>query len=129
MLIHGLEFSLFDLFALKFFGGFTLPSTMLPTTCAKTAKATETQLKQAAVAHDHLQKVNMLKAVNNAVLEYSTSTGKKKVTALQELFTIEHLSQKKCALSARDMFLRDKMQEINKGTLSFCPHCAGISLS
>ena len=88
---------------------------MLPTTRAKTAKATQTRLKQAAAAHDHLQKVHMLKAVNEAVLEYSTSTGKKKATAQQELFTLEHLSQKQRALSARDIFLSDKMQEINKG--------------
>jgi hypothetical protein len=88
---------------------------MLPTTRAKTAKTTKTQQKQAAAAHDHLQKVHMLKAVNDAVLGYSTSTGKKKTTAWQELFTIEHLSQQKCALSARDIFLSDKMQEINKG--------------
>ena len=91
---------------------------MLPTTRAKTVKATQTQVKQAAAAHDHLQKVHMLKAVNDAVLDYSTSTGKKKVTARQELFTIEKLSQQKRALSARDIFLSDKMQEINKGAHS-----------
>ena len=96
---------------------------MLPTTCTKTAKAAQTQLKQVAAVHDHLQKVHMLKAVNEAVLEYSTSTRKRKAIVQQELFTLEHLSQKQHALSTQDIFLSYKMQEVNKGTDSSSASC------
>jgi hypothetical protein len=91
---------------------------MLPTTRQKTAKTAQTQQKQTAAEYGHMQKMHMLKTVNDAVLEYSTSTGKKKKTAQQELFTIEHLNQRKRTLCARDIFIHDKMQETNKGTCS-----------
>ena len=91
---------------------------MLPTTRATTSKAAQQQAKQVAVEHGLLQKARMIKTVNDAVLEYSTSTGKKVNTARQELFTIEHLNKRKRALCARDIFMQDRMQEINNGTHS-----------
>ena len=57
----------------------------------------------------------MFKSVTGAIEKYSASTGKNKKTAQQELFTIEHLSQRKHNLCARDMFMHDKMKEVNKG--------------
>jgi hypothetical protein len=50
---------------------------MLHTTCTKTSQTAQTQLKQTAVQYDQVQKAKMVYAVNNAVLEYSISTGKK----------------------------------------------------
>ena len=91
---------------------------MLPTTRAKTLKSAQSQSRQEWTEHVQTQKEQMLKAVNDAVLQYSASTGKKEETAWQELFTMEHLTQQKRTLCARDIFLRDKMQEINKGTCS-----------
>jgi len=67
-------------------------STMLPTTHKMTSKTAQTAVKQAVATHNHLQKEHLLKTVNDVVLEYTTSTGKKKSTAQQEIFTIEHLS-------------------------------------
>ena len=61
----------------------------------------------------------MINTVEEAIVKYSTSTGKKKDTAKQELFTIERLNQRKRKLCARDIFFRDKMQEINKGMYSY----------
>ena len=95
---------------------------MLPTTREQTSKAAQTVLKQAAAAHNHLQKEHLLKMVNDAVLEYTTSTGKKKSTAQQEIFTIEHLSRKKRALCAKDIYTQEKMQDYNRGTYSH-PDC------
>jgi len=60
----------------------------------------------------------MIKAVDDAVVGYSVSTGKKLDTALQELFTIEHLSQRKRKVCARDIFMQERLQEMNKGTCS-----------
>jgi len=97
---------------------------MLPTTHAKTSQAAQGQLKQAAAQHDYTQKAKMVKTVNDAVLEYSVSTGKKTDTAQQEIFTIEHLSQWKCTLCARDIFIHGKMKEINKGMGSALYHGA-----
>ena len=91
---------------------------MLPTTRAKTSKATQNQHKKEANELRNMQKLQMLKTVNEAVLQYSASTGKQENTARQELFTMERLSRRKRTLCARDVFIRDKMQEINKG---MCP--------
>jgi hypothetical protein len=84
--------SVFDLFA-PFFQQFGLiPPPMLPTTHTKTSQIAQTQLKQATVQYDQIQKAKMVTAVNDAVLEYSITTGKKIDVAWQELFTVEHLS-------------------------------------
>ena len=89
---------------------------MLPTTRATTSKAAQNEVKQSAIQHAHLQKTQMIKAVNKAVLEYATGTGKSVEAARQELFTIERLSKRKRALCAKDIFVQDRMHEINKGT-------------
>lgn len=85
---------------------------MLPATRAKTSKAAR---KLALAQHGHQQKAILLKAVDDAIQQYCTNTGKTNETAYQELFTIEHLNQRKRALCARDIFLQDKMKELNKG--------------
>ena len=89
---------------------------MLPTTRAKTSKDAQIQLKRGAAQYTHVQKVQMVKNVENAVQQYSTSVGKSQDVARRELFTIDHLSRRKRNLCARDMFFSEKMQEINKGT-------------
>ena len=88
---------------------------MLPTTRAKTSKTSQ---KQALAKYEQEKKVEMFKSVTGAIEEYSASTGKNKKTAQQELFTIEHLSRRKRNLCARDMFMHDKMEEVNKGMYS-----------
>ena len=98
---------------------------MLPTTRTKTLQAAQIQEKQAAMEYAHLQKVQMIQTVNEAILQYSTSTGKPLDVARKELFTIEHLNSQKRNLCARDIFLREKMQEINKGVSSCYLHYTG----
>ena len=104
---------------------------MLPTTCAKTSKDAQIQLKQGAAQYSHLQKVQMVENVENVVQQYSTSVGKSQDVARRELFTIDCLSRRKRNLCARDVFFSDKMHEINKGTYmsSFHLYCTMISLS
>ena len=92
---------------------------MLPTTRAKTSKATQIQHKKEANELRNMQKLQMLNTVNEAVFQYSASTGKQEKSARQELFTMERLSHRKRTLCARDIFIRDKMQEINKGMCSY----------
>ena len=101
---------------------------MLPTTCAKTLQAAQTQEKQTAAEYVHLQKQQMFQKVNEAVLHYSTSTGKPQDVARRELFTIEHLNRQKHILCGRDLFIREKMQEINKGVFSCHLYCTGTYL-
>ena len=107
-----------------------LPPAMLPTTttCAKTLQAAQAQEKQAAAEFVHLQKQQMYETVNEAILHYSTSTGKPQDVARQELFTIERLNRRKRILSPRDIFIREKMQEINKGMFSCHLRHAGTYL-
>ena len=76
-----------------------LPS-MLPATCAKTSKATQIQCKKEVNELCNVQKLQMLKTVNDVVLEYSASTGKQENTAQQELFTMECLSCRKHTMCA-----------------------------
>ena len=92
---------------------------MHPTTSAKTSKI---QHKHAAAQHAQAQKVQMVHTVNEAIQQYSTSTGKSQKKAQQEIFTIDHLSKRKRALCPRDIFMRDKLQEINKGAFLFHLH-------
>ena len=101
---------------------------MLPTTRAKTLQAAQTQEKQATAEYVNLQKQQMYQKVNEAILHYSTSTGKPQDVARKELFTIEHLNRRKHILCPRDIFIREKMQEINKGVFSYCLHCTGTYL-
>ena len=89
---------------------------MLPTTRAKTSKAAQKEAKLSAIQNDLVHKTRMIKAVNNAVLEYATSTGKTLEAAQQELFTMERLSKRKRRLSPKDIFVQQRMHEINKGT-------------
>lgn len=98
---------------------------MNPTTRAKTLK---TQLKLAAAKHVHDEKVHLVQNINTAIQQYSTNTGKSQRKARQEILTIDNISRRKRALCARDIFIRDKMEEINKGMFSFHPHCTGVSL-
>ena len=95
---------------------------MLPTTHKMTSKTAQTAVKQAVATHNHLQKEHLLKTVNDVVLEYTTSTGKKKSTAQQEIFTIEHLSWKKHTLYAKDIFMQEWMEYYNKGMYSHPVH-------
>jgi hypothetical protein len=89
---------------------------MLPTTRAKTSKAAQKEAKLSARQHDLVQKTRMIKAVNHAVLEYATSTGKTMDAAQQELFTMERLSKRKRTTGPKDIFVQERMHEINKGT-------------
>ena len=98
---------------------------MNPTTRAKTYK---TQLKRAAAQHVQAQKVQLVQNVNTAVQQYSISTGKSHSTARQEFLTMENISKRKRALCPRDIFICDKMQEINKGMFPFHLHCTGVSM-
>jgi len=91
---------------------------MLPTTRKMSSKTAQTAVKQAVATHNHLQKEHLLKTVNDAVLEYTTITGKKKSTAQQEIFTIERLSRKKHTLCAKDIFTQERMEYYNKGMYS-----------
>ena len=114
-------------FAILLSSIYILPHTMLPTTRATASKAAQKQVKRTAMEHDQLQKAHMVTAVNNAILEYSTSTGKSVESAQQELFTIENLTKPKRTLCARDIFVQDRMHEINKGMcLEYHLHYTGI---
>ena len=95
---------------------------MLPATRAKTAKAAR---KLAVVQHVHQQKMILLKTVDDAVQQYCTSTGKTTEAAYQELFTIGQLNQRKRALCARDLYIGDRMKEVNR---SAHPHYTCIVL-
>ena len=96
---------------------FHLP-TMLPTTRATTSKAAQKEARQSTIQRDLLAKTKMINTVNAAILEYATSTGKAKDAAQQELFTIVHLNKRKRTLCAKDIFVQEKMHEINKGMCS-----------
>ena len=101
---------------------------MLPTTHAKTLQVAQTQEKQAGVEYVHLQKQQMYQKVNEAILHYCTSTGKSEDVARKELFTIERLNRRKCILCARDIFICEKMKEINKGVFSCHLHYTGACI-
>jgi len=85
---------------------------MLPTTRAKTSKTSQ---KRALAKYEQEQKTELFRTVTGAIDEYSATTGKDRKKAQQELFTIEHLSRRKRNLCARDIFMKDKMKEVNKG--------------